>query len=134
MLDLLIPPKSKKAIQKLRDEEGWFISKRKQINSTHKIHHHGSNGKMVGNGCLKFAKSPEVFDCLRAHEFRVYKGAGDKVTLGDDNLVDLYKQHHALVAREFSLTSHSDPLCIHEFAELKILMHENARDRSVLFP
>ena len=51
-----------------------------------------------------------------------------------DNLVDLYKQHQVLVAREFSLTSHTDPLCIHEVAELKILMHENARDRSVLFP
>ena len=91
-------------------------------------------GKLQGDGTYKYMATPQVFDCLRGRWYWSHDNPGQKIYLGNDYLVSLLKEHHELVALEYSLTCHLDPLCFHEKADLRILMGQNANDRAVLFP
>ena len=89
-------------------------------------------GGFTGRNAWLLFNSPEICKFLGPKTFKLQ--TDDSITLGSDYAIFRFQQYMNNSVKEFRLSSHPGTLCEHEKKSLEILIAENGRERSILFP
>ena len=88
---------------------------------------------MIGSVSLKLLKSHEITEIFKPRQFKIH-GSISRFSVGNLSVVQILKEYMRILCDEIKLTSKMETLCVHEIANLKIIMGERGRMTPIVLP